>query len=666
MPTTEATIEELLQKYSTNIFQGQLKKIVEIYDLEWIVVHELVQNAIDAIQANPQVTEGQVDLVLDIDSDAVTVTDNGTGFTCDPKLLCPGGSGAEKNLSLRSPAKGYQGVGLKAVMYSTTLFEIESQTNTQHWTFIAENLARYIDSEENYIPEYVMEETDSKSDKTYTTVKAHFRSNTLDKFLSDLNRFLNKDSVGWQVLYKKEKEDRNAKPTDKYLKHFFSWYFRTQSYVGCANKLLNIPVQNVLTNEFEEVKPVMVRLHLKSKMQFAEVDGTIGDWLRTLNKKKFTTEIPNRAWDYSEIAMENHNRAVKYHEAPKVVTIKPNDLKWDKAKATFRNRFLDLKLTPNYTKSNFHERYADFIALLKQPGKKAKPEDFEDVFEKVTGIYLAIGRTSYFEMLGITNHGIRVIASNGTPTDHDLTVVSTSSTWYLETIHMVINVDENLNLGKRHLVNNHLVKRIKDFFKACYPVLVNISKLFVERDTDQNDDMPDVIKLERLRRENIPFRRFPEDESTLIGLFSVALSRLDEKFSVYGYFRRARYDGKFLWITEEPKSEKDLLKLEFKVKLQGLIDEFDHAIDNKEFREVNLIIVWDRRCSGGNGWVVKGAQTRRNELKRQGVPTNIVDYVLEDQYSQCCPLICVADLLQKFDIVNGETDDLDAFVKKLG
>lgn len=667
MPTTEATIEELLQKYSTNIFRGQLKKIVEIYDLEWIVVHELVQNAIDAIQANSQVAEGQIDLILDIESDTVIVTDNGTGFTCDPQLLCPGGSGEEKNLSSRSSAKGYQGVGLKAVMYSTTLFEIESQTNNKHWTFIAENLASYIDSKDSYVPEYVMEEKDKKGDKTYTTVKAQFHSKVLAKFLSDLKRFLNTNTVDWQVLYEKEKEDRNSNPIDKYLEHFFSWYFRTQSYVGCANRLLNIPVQNASTNEPEEVKPVKVRLHLKSNAQFAEIHGPIGDWLRALNKEVFTTEIPNRAWDYSEIATENRNRAKKYQKAPEIVTIKPNDSKWDKEKATFRNRFLDLKLTPNEEEDSFHDRYADFIALLKRPGSKIKPETFKDVFEKVTGIYLAIGRTSHFEMLGITNRGIRLIASNGTPTDHDLTVVSTSSTWYLETMHMVINVDENLNLGKRHLVNTHLVKRIKDFFEACYPVLVNISKLFVERDTNEDDDSPDVIKLEKLRRKNIPFRRFPEDENTLIGLFSVALSMLDKNFSVYGYFRRARYDGKFLWNTEEPKSDKDLLNLEFKVKLQGLIDEFDHAIDNKEFSAVSLIIVWDRRCSKENSWTVKGiSQSRKKELKRKGVPVNIVDYVLEDQFSEYHPLICVADLLQKFDTVDGETDDLDAFVEKLG
>ena len=110
---------------------------------------------------------------------------------------------------------------LKAVMYSTTLFEIESQTNDQHWTFLAENLASYIESEEGNIPEYMLETVDSSGDKTYTTVKARFRSGTLGIFLSGLNRFLNENSVKWKDLYRKEKNDRNTEPIDKYIEHFF-------------------------------------------------------------------------------------------------------------------------------------------------------------------------------------------------------------------------------------------------------------------------------------------------------------------------------------------------------------------------------------------------------------------------------------------------------------
>lgn len=661
------TIEELLQEHSKDIVRGQLRKIVEIYDLDWIVVHELVQNAIDAIQANPKVTKGQVDLVLDIDGDEVMVTDNGTGFTYDPKLLCPGGTGTEKRLSSRSPAKGYQGVGLKAVMYSTTLFEIESQTNSQHWTFLSEKLASYIDSEENDVPQYEMETVDRESDETYTTVKACFTSGTLREFLCGLNHFLNEDSVKWKDLYREEKEDQNADPTDKYLEHFFSWYFRTQSYVGCANRLLNISVQNVLTDEFEEVKPVRVRLHLKSKSQFAEIDGHIGNWLQSLGKEEFTTCIPNRAWDYFEIAAENHDRATKYRIAPTVITMKPTDPEWERLQSTFRDCFLDLKLTPKDT-GDFREKYADLIQLLERQRSGIRAEDFKDILEKITGIYLAIGRTAWFETLGISNNGIRIIASNGTPTDHNLTVVSTSSAWYLETIHMVINVDATLNLGKRHLVNTRLVGRIQEFFKACYPTLVNISKQFVERDTNLpgEDPLPDVVEFKKLRRQNIPFRRFPNDESTLIGLFSTAYSLLDEKFSVYGYFGRARYDGKFRWITDEPRSDNDLLKLEFKIVLEDLVGEFDQAVHDKEFTDVSLIIVWDRRLSK-IGWQVKGvSQAKQNELEQRGVPTNIIEYVLEDNYGNYCPLICVADLLQKIDIVNGETDDLDAFVAELG
>ena len=175
-----------------------------------------------------------------------------------------------------------------------------------------------------------------------------------------------------------------------------------------------------------------------------------------------------------------------------------------------------------------------------------------------------------------------------------------------------------------------------------------------------------MVGLEKLRRENVPFRRFPDDENTLIGLFSVTIGILDKNFSVYGYFGKARYDGKFRWITDEPGSDNDLLKLEFKVLLVELVKEFDSSVQDKEFTDVGLIVVWDRRLDT-NQWHVRGiSETRRNELEHRGIPTNIVEYVLEDQRGTYRPLICVADLLQQINLVNGETDDLDTFVEQLG
>ena len=122
----------------------------------------------------------------------------------------------------------------------------------------------------------------------------------------------------------------------------------------------------------------------------------------------------------------------------------------------------------------------------------------------------------------------------------------------------------------------------------------------------------------------------------------------------------------FAGLQNEPKSDNDLLKLEFKVLLEELVAEFDQAVHDKEFTDIALAIVWDRRLSKV-GWQVKGvSQARQNELEQRDVPTSIVEYVLEDQYGNYRPLICVADLLQTIDNVDGETDDLDAFVEELG
>ncbi len=662
------TIEGLLEDYSKGIVRGQLRKIVEIYDPEWIMVHELVQNALDAIQANHRVAEGLIELTLDLDNDTVTVTDNGTGFVCDLELLCPGGTGDEKRLTSRSPTKGYQGVGLKAVMYSTTRFEIVSQTEDKSWTFLTENLNAYLDPEETIDPEYDMEEEEESSETTYTTVTASFPEGSLKDFLDGLNRFLKEDSIKWQQLYQEEKDRSSADPTDKYLEHFFGWYFRTKSYVGCVNRLLSVPVKNVNTEELEEVKPIVVKLILRSSSKFENVDDIIGSWLSALDSEEFETEIPNLSWDYHEVAIENLERSARYRIAPTIVTKKPSDPDWEDFKPTFRNKFLDIKLVPDESKTDFREKYSDIIALLERPRSRVRAEDYQDVLESITGIYLAIGRTSYFETLGISNRGIRLIASNGTPTAHDLNVVSTSSTWYLETIHMIINVDETLNLGKRHLVNNRLVGRIREFFQECYRTLVHMSQLFVERDSGgpPDDPLPDVVGINRIRRQGIPFRRFPEDENTLLGLFSSIIDNQDPEFSVYGYFSRGRYDGKFLWEEGEPLSDADLRKLEFKRLLDRLIQEFEHAIDDKDFREVDLIIVWDRRVEIP-GWHVKGiSRSRRLDLESRGVPTTWIEYVLEDRHGQYRPLICVADLLNNIPLVDGENDDIASYVEELG
>ncbi len=662
------SIEQLLEEGSKEIVRGHIRKIVEIYDLEWIVTHELVQNAIDAIQSNPRVDHGTVQLILDFDNNTVSVRDNGTGFENDLGLLRPGGTGSEKRLSSRSPAKGYQGVGLKAVMYSTREFELVSQTPNEEWTFLSQGLRQYIDPEVEANPEYETEVLKQDSKNTYTEITATFPDGWLNDFVIAVERHLGKDSDKWKALYESERPKNGEDPYSAYLSHFWGWYFRTQSYVGCVNGLLNVPVQNPDTGELEAMKPIEIAMTLRSSKEFVGVPGQLGGWLQGLQETEYMTSFPYKAWDFAEVALENEKQSAKYRIVPQLVQIKPNDPTWEDLSVSFRDKFLDLKLTPNEKAEDFRERYADLIAILERPRSRVRAEDFEDVLRRVTGIYLAIGRTSHFETLGVPNRGLKLIASNGTPTAHELTVRSTSSTWYMETIHFVVNVDATLNIGKRHMVNTWLVGRLRELFEACYPSLVAISKLFVERDPDGGDGeppMPDVIDLSRLSRQGLSFRRFPADESTLVGLFSTAMSLLDPDFSVYGFFGKARYDGKFLWDRTEPRSDVELKRLEFKLSLQKLVDEFDLATHDKEFRDVSLVVVWDRTVTK-SGWSVKGiSPPRRTQLDNMGVPTDLIEHVLEDRLGMFRPLICVADLLAKVPLEESTEDDLNEYVRSM-
>ena len=661
------SISDLLNTYSADIVRAQIRKIVEIYDYEWIVFHELIQNAIDAVQVNQDVTEGLISFDIDFEKRELIIKDNGIGFPSNLELLVPGGSGAEKRLKSRSPSKGYQGVGLKAVMYSTEKFSIKSDNKEQIWEFSVDDLYSYLDDESPAIPEYNSATQQSSSDESYTIIRAVFPEQIFSKLYGRLNHFIHADTVKWYDLYKFYEDLGNGKPYLQYAIHFFRWYFRTQSYVGCINRLLNIPVKNHLTEVLEEIKPIKIDFTFKSSNNFDSVKGMLGDWLQKTELSKIQTTIENRFWDYSEIAAENNEKASKYRIAPKIITTKPNDENWEMLSVGFRDGFLDLKIVPDFNKSEFCERYKDINYLLERPRSSVNVHDFKDVIEKITGIYLCIGRTSSHELLGNENKGIRLIAANGVPTAHTLTASSTSSTWYLETITMIINVDASLNLGKRHLASTRLVRRLNEFFEACYPNLVKYSKLFVERPSSSTPDieLPDVLGSRKLDREKLNFKRFPSDENTLIGIFSSVISIVDPEFSIYGFFGAAVFDGKFSWTQSEIRSELELQKVEFKVKLSKLISEFDLATHGKEFDQLALIIDWDRNIDIP-GWSVKGISTpRKNQLEGKNIPTRYIQYVLENRQGNYRPLICVADLVANNLTKLSDEDDLDKFIDEM-
>jgi hypothetical protein len=285
-------------------------------------------------------------------------------------------------------------------------------------------------------------------------------------------------------------------------------------------------------------------------------------------------------------------------------------------------------------------------------------ETYSKLFPKILGIYLVIGRTTFFERFGVINRGERFIAANGIPTSHEITIRSTSSTWYLETIHFVVNVDERLNYGKKQITNTKLIGQVRDFFSDAYTILMSLSKDFVrEEDKRRGSDeiSEDFVTLEPLSIVGFNIIKQPVDENTLIALFFQMLSNksLHEKLlgsqielQVYGLQSKGIYDGKFRWDAEKtPKTDANLLNLEFKVKLSALVGEFDSPASEKEFKEVDLIIVWEDDIPElDKEWKVRGVTDyRRHELDRRGVPRYITTILEEERSAEYRPLIIVRE-----------------------
>ena len=95
-------------------YRHQLRETIDAYNPTQIVLGEVLQNAIDAIvEANDGVPH-QININLDLDQSAVTITDNGGGFPNDPELLFLGGG--TKRCGNRK-LFGLVGVGIKVVLF---------------------------------------------------------------------------------------------------------------------------------------------------------------------------------------------------------------------------------------------------------------------------------------------------------------------------------------------------------------------------------------------------------------------------------------------------------------------------------------------------------------------------------------------------------------------
>ena len=128
---SEELYKSLLARYIDQIAK-LAKKTIDTYQKEWVVVHEALQNALDAIYLSQKPT-GIIEIILDVAGNNVQVFDNGVGFPQDRKYLVLGATDKDRYLTTRREVLGNIGVGLKTVLLSSKEFHIESVRDGFKW-----------------------------------------------------------------------------------------------------------------------------------------------------------------------------------------------------------------------------------------------------------------------------------------------------------------------------------------------------------------------------------------------------------------------------------------------------------------------------------------------------------------------------------------------------
>ncbi len=668
MESPTRTIWDIYQNSSKKIIIENIKKYLEAYDDGWIAIHEALQNGIDAVQRSEHPT-GTVTVEVWLDTETVRITDNGRGFPPNLELLCPGIT--DKNES--GVTKGYQGVGLKALMYSTSSFTIFSiYEHNKQWEFRAVDLYKLLEKESLDIEFHETTSTLNESRELGTQIEYSFPTSMLSSFIHEiLDEPFDDQAATWRTLYSYIDDEKERKKAE--ISHAIRWYFQTKTYAADCNRLLDIQVKPVRTQtQTTYITPITICFVIHRPEKPNNSHPWLEEYFALSESDELSIEFQNKQWDFEEQVRYLLDQPTRFRRlAPDVEDFSLIDDEWKARYQSLKDRLYIKKLLPDHSKSEFSKRYSDFISLL--TGRRKREVDWEiqygALFAKILGIYLVIGRTNLFEKFGLTPRGERFIAANGIPTSHEIPLRSTSSTWYVETIHFIVNVDERLNYGKKQIANTRLIGKVYEYFADSYSKLMTISKAFVRLEDTRRisgSEIPtEFVAMRDLKCEGIHLIKVPGDENALIFLFAqlLAYSPLlqylgtDEiELQIFGLHSKEIFDGKFRWNTEgTPTADNHLWNLEFKLNLTALIDEFDSAHSSKEFRDTHLIVVWEDDIPRHDPeWRVRGVDPqRRRELDLRGVPSFIQD-VLEYEYTaETCPIIVVQEWLQ----ASGCTDD---------
>ena len=579
---TRLTFHDLL---NVNNLRKLAARTVETYPTAWKVVHETLQNAKDAVRRTGQA--GRVDILLDVENQSVTVKDTGRGFPRNNDLL--GFGGTDKDADPDWCLNGRQGVGLKAVILSTSHFSIEAINQHMKWSLKILDADRFVDGGD---PHFDIVEHGETNDPSGTTIRYSFRETLVSEFIQEV--------LAQQLPHVTEYLTDNTRDQ---ISIALESYFRSYTYAGDVNVLLGIG----------EPPPVPIDVNVEVVAASRPTGILPEDLVRELRSGRLVCSFKNGHWDMKGAVDRTRPRRSR----PTVLTqaLPPGGT---------LGRFNE-----NYVYSNTFTTEDEYRKLLENPNLR-RPVDqakYQRLFEQLRGIYVAIGSRSVLSRYLISSPR-QFIAADGTPTAHVLPGPTRGgdATYVSNNIHFIANVDAQLNYGKQTISNTRLVGLVSDYFSdVVRATLRNVAISFVgsSSSTSSGDDLEDssgtetdVISRPTLGEGLFNFKRVPRDENALIAIFFELIGRGGlTGYHFYSLSQKAKYDGRaslqlsYMSEVPTPNTDSDLRNVEFKLDVRDLIDDFENEI--KLPSEIQLVVVWD-----------------------DAIPANITDYqVLDIDYT---------------------------------
>lgn len=555
----------------------QLRQTINAYDPTNVFVGEALQNALDAVrQAGTRKGGHEIEITMDFPARKVTVSDTGAGFPDDPSLLFLGG-GKKKGQGLA----GMVGVGLKVALFSTSSFQLRAMRDDSTSTRVDIDQAYRFDQDDAELAITVADEghrlpsdpqplvepgtvveysfPEDESEATEGVPERYLRD-----VLADCGSTSKPDFITFSLPHATASAGPGIDPPfPNRLSALIVSHLRRFTYIGSTSH----------ANEFD---------NLKVSLRIVSDEASLGDLAEFADgKHDVTVPVTPKYFTVSD--------SLKWPHSPKPVVVA----------TPLGDGGENLTRAASQINVTTYTRPDEFEQLV--TNKRGRPaKDLEDykrlLFPRIRSITLTIGRIDPLKIY-LPGGPRRVISARGVATQHDIDVYSGQNQQYVRAFDIVIDVDADLNYGKTHLTNRHLVGSVRSFLNDAYRDTIQnaarnlVGKLKTDEPTEEKFwDRPD------LDSDDFRIKKVPRDENDVIALlFELVGKGHFPEFDWYGLSQRDTYDARAYFrdhgAPPQASSAHDLKVIEFKLHGASVARDFDTA-DDKDIARVDLVICY--------------------------------------------------------------------------